>query len=485
MAGKPSLLFIFTDQQRADTMRCYGNDLINTPNLNRLANESFAFENAYVTQPVCTPARSSIMTGLYPHTSGYTSNNVPLRPETRTLAEMVSEEYLCAYYGKWHLGDEIVPQHGFTQRLSIDDGYRPWYSMSEYLSRFSDYYHFLVENGLEPDQEVEGARVFSRHMAVSLPEHLTKAGFLGREVARFIRENRERPFVLYVNFFEPHNPYTGPLDHMHPRGALATGPHFLEKPPRNASTLHRMMADYYMQSTVEGHDLTTESGWREIRARYWGNVALVDRAVGDILDAVEESGLAESTILAYSSEHGDMMGDHGILEKTVMYEEAIKVPLLVRAPWLSSKGKMVKGRVSQIDLVPTFLDMMGEAIPRELEGESLLPVLRGDATLEKNDVFVQWNEGDGRHAGEWETDIPREEIERVAEMPWRSVVSAEGWKLNLSPGDQCELYDLNSDPYEQTNLFDERGQRDRKRDLADRIRRWQERTGDSVSLALL
>ena len=107
------MLFIFTDEQRADTLGCYGNDLVQTPNLDGLAAESLVFENAYVTQSVCTPSRSSIMTGLYPHSNGCVANNIPLRPETRTIAEMVSQEYVRGYYGKWHLGDEVVAQHGF------------------------------------------------------------------------------------------------------------------------------------------------------------------------------------------------------------------------------------------------------------------------------------------------------------------------------------------------------------------------------------
>ena len=159
----PNLVFVLPDRLRQDSMARYGNDWIQSPHMNALAERSLVFENAYVTQPVCAPARSSIMTGLYPQAHGLSTNGIPLRPETRTIAEMVSEEYLCGYYGKWHLGDELRPQHGFDR-------------------------------------------------------------WLGRETARFIRENRHRPFVLYVNFLEPHMPYDGPLNDMYPRNQLNTGP---------------------------------------------------------------------------------------------------------------------------------------------------------------------------------------------------------------------------------------------------------------------
>ena len=114
MPDRSNLVFMFSDQQRYDTMSCYGNEWINTPNLNALADRSFVFQRAYVTQPVCTPARASILTGLYPHAAGPILNKMVLPQDVRTIAEMVSDEYVCAYFGKWHLGDDVIPQHGFT-----------------------------------------------------------------------------------------------------------------------------------------------------------------------------------------------------------------------------------------------------------------------------------------------------------------------------------------------------------------------------------
>ena len=247
MVRQPNLLFIFTDQQRADTIECYGNNRIQAPHINGLARESFVFQNAYVSAPLCTPSRSTILTGLYPHTHGAVANNMPLGLEHRTIAEMVSEHYTCAYYGKWHLGDEVVPQRGFQGWLSIEDYYRQYYTRSEYLSLFSDYHHYLVRNGYEPDAESEDARVFSRPFAAKVPEQHTKAAFLGREAARFIREVGDQPFILYVNFLEPHQPYDGPLNDMYRRDELEVGPHFLRRPSENTSRRHKIRADYYRE----------------------------------------------------------------------------------------------------------------------------------------------------------------------------------------------------------------------------------------------
>lgn len=497
MPPKTNLLFIFTDQQRFDTLGCYGNEVIRTPHLNALAAESSVFQNAYVTQSVCTPSRSSILTGLYPHTNGCDRNNLPLRPETPTLAEMVTDDYQCAYYGKWHLGDEVVAQHGFTDWVSIEDYYRRFYSREEYLSLFSSYHYFLLENGFEPDYERAGVRLFDRVKAASLPEPYTKARFLGREAARFLRESEAsgRPFVLYVNFLEPHTPYVGPLGNLYRPEEPPVAPHFRRKPPHNAARVNRMLADQYMdQGFLYGHDLTTAIGCRRIRAQYWGNITLVDRAVGEILGTLHQTGLADRTIVVFTSDHGDLMGDHGLFEKCVLYEEAVRVPLLVRVPWLNQSPRSIPGRISQIDLVPTLLDLLGEPIPAALQGQSRAAVLRGESTLAENDVFIEWNGPDGRPArffgrGPAHLQEPLEATVRQqaqewqpVQGPWRSVISADGWKLNLSTTDQCELHDLHADPHELQNLFDEPEQQGRIRELAGRLRAWQAQTGDHAAL---
>ena len=139
-----NLVFIMSDQQRRDSMGCYGSDWAQTPNLDALANSGHVFENAYVTQAVCTPARASIMTGLYPHTAGPIVNKLPLSPDIPVLAEMVSEDYLCGYMGKWHLGDDVVRQHGFDVWISSQESHRETYTRREHRHALSDYHHHLV-----------------------------------------------------------------------------------------------------------------------------------------------------------------------------------------------------------------------------------------------------------------------------------------------------------------------------------------------------
>jgi arylsulfatase A-like enzyme len=483
MARKPNLLFIFSDEQRPDTLGCYGNRRIRTPNIDALGDESAVFENAYVTQSVCTPSRSSIMTGLYPHTNGCIGNNIALRHDTPTIAEMVSPDYVRGYCGKWHLGDEVIAQHGFDHWVSIDDLYRRHYSQEAYKTQTSSYHRFLTDQGLAPNQVKHGYEMFSRDMAANLEEPLTKAAFVGREAARFILERAQDPFVLYVNFLEPHMPFSGPLNDLYDPMDIPVGATFRRPPPEDASWRHRLLAAYYSGRCYEGHDLTSEAGWRRILANYWGLCTMVDNAVGTILQALADSGAADNTIVVYTSDHGDMMGDHNILGKCTQYEEAIEVPLIMRVPWLGNARRQVGGRFSHIDLVPTLLELLGEPIPQHLEGQSRAGVLRGDESLIDNDVFVEWNTTAGLSTREPLLGKSPEEIrETIACQPWRTIVNQDGWKLNLSPGDQCELYDLTADPYEQVNLFEDAAQRGRRRDLADQLRSWQEHTRDNVVL---
>ena len=321
----------------------------------------------------------------------------------------------------------------------------------------------------------------------NLPEELTQAGYLGIEASRFLSEypNSARaadPFLLFVNFFEPHPPYTGPFNDLYDPEDLPVGPAFLKRPD-GGSLVNRLRADHYLGGglnplAVAGgdiHDTSTEAGWRKLRAQYFGNVTLVDRQVGKILSALDDSGMAENTIIVFTSEHGEMAGDHGMLEKRALYEEASRVPLLIRIPWLSGLQKRIKGPISLVDLAPTLLEFAGDDVPGHVQGTSRLPVLMDEADLSDNDAFIQWN-------GMGDRNLGSPEINRMVAIPWRSVATGDRWKLNLSPGDQCELYDLNSDPHELNNLFNDPAHRDRIRDMTARIRIWQDAVGDDVTL---
>jgi arylsulfatase A-like enzyme len=261
----PNLLFLFTDEQRADSLATYGNQRIQMPNLDQLASEGIVFDQPYVTQPVCTPSRSSILTGLWPHTNGCTANNLRLRPDTPCFPEMLpAGKYATAYHGKWHLGDEIYAQHGFDEWRSIEDMYRGHFAPDRDQDDRSSYHHFLVEEGFSP----EDGNVFGRHQATRLPEAFGKPAYLAAEASRFIREHVEHPFVLFVNFLEPHMPFFGPRDDQYDPMEVDLPANFDALPSEDQPLKTRLLQKAYFEKGHSGFPLRTEGDWRRLIANY-------------------------------------------------------------------------------------------------------------------------------------------------------------------------------------------------------------------------
>ncbi|HEV2123429.1 MAG TPA: sulfatase-like hydrolase/transferase, partial [Chloroflexota bacterium] len=378
-----NLLFLWTDEQRPDTISAYGNPQIKTPHLDQLAVRSVLFEQAYCAIPVCTPSRGTVLTGVYPHTHGATHNNIPLPESLPTIAELLQPHgYFCGYAGKWHLGRELSPQRGFEWWSSMEDGY-----IADHQKHgFSDYHRWLVAQGYEPpDTARDGSKVFGRGTAARLPEEAGKPAFLAHEARRFLDEHLERrgrePFALYVNFLEPHMPFFGPWDDLYPAEAMELPSTWYDEPDPGMPLRHRLRREAYAMKNSHV-DTNDEHGWKALKARYWGLASLVDKYVGRILDHLHALGLADDTIVVFSTDHGDMMGEHRLVAKGVQYEGASRVPLLVSVPGV--EPQRVRTPVCQVDLLPTLLDALGMAIPEHAQGNSLLPLMRhGDSAPEE------------------------------------------------------------------------------------------------------
>jgi len=500
----PNLVVQMTDQQAASTLGAYGNERVETPNLDAFAGEAARFENAYCTQPVCTPSRSSILTGRYPHETGCVENSTPLPSNEACLPELLDEEYTAAFMGKWHLGDEIFPQHGFDERVSTEDMYRSGYSDSRPADAHSTYYEYLIEQGFEPDTEDDdGFERFSRTFCAALPEEHGKPAFLAREASRFI-DRVEEPFVLFVSFLEPHSPFTGPRDDQYDPADVELPANF-EHDGFDDQPLRARLIRTGITSGAVGHSgqsilgrPPTEEGWRRLISNYWGLVSLIDTHAGTVLDTIDAAGVAEETVVAYTSDHGDMMGSYQLFNKDLMFEEAIRVPLLLRVPGCERNGTTVSAPISQIDLVPTVLDAVGAPRPEYLHGESWVPFLEGHAEPPSDAVFVEWHGPDGLEVtGREPPDGPQvaadfaeacqdlaSEAEIVAayQEPVRTVVTRDGTKLNWRPNRTDELYDLSEDPGETTNLIDDPDYDDVVDELRSEILAWQVRTRDPVYL---
>lgn len=484
-----NLLLLWTDEQRADTIGAGGNPQIRTPNLDRLAERATVFDQTYCAIPVCTPSRATILTGLWPHTHGALHNNIPLRLETPTIAEILRPKgYRCGYAGKWHLGDELQPQHGFLDGWSsMEDGY----VKDHRHAGFSTYHQWLVAHGFTPpDHAPDGARVFSRTTAARLPEAAGKPAFLADAACRFLDTVDRQPFLLSVNFLEPHMPFTGPWDGMYEPGEMALPESWHREPDETVPLRYRLRRDEYRRHNPH---VTTddELGWQALKARYWGLVSLVDKYVGRILDHLEALGLADDTLVVYTSDHGDMMGEHRLVGKGVAYEGATRVPLLLRHPALTPRH--VTTPVSQIDLVPTLLDLLGCDLPTHLPGRSLRPLIEeGDTAPQTAEIVIEWSgaaqgvTADGHRIAAPDSAGVDAAAVRALSAQQRTIRRGR-WKLTVDEAGDHELYDLEVDPQEHINLLG-RGSatpitaQKAAGELWMRLLAWQQRTADPLRL---
>src|SRR5205814_6431365 len=428
---------------------------------------------AYVTHPVCTPSRSSLMTGTWPHINGCTRNSVPLDWRFRVFPELMQDtDYRAAYIGKWHLGEDGPVGRGFQQWISTDDQ--------------GDYTNFLISEGVTPDKQNER---FSEIAISSLPVELSRPKFLEQRACDFINKHQRDPFILVVAFVEPHSPYNGPLNDVNPLDEVeldvtATIPESEDIPLR-----YRLMREWQQaEALLDRERLPTQlffgitpEEYRSIRQCYLGLVTLVDQSIGAILACLERCGLSDNTIVVHTSDHGDSLGAHHLFGKETMFEEAARVPLLIRFP-SQIRAKAIPQPISHIDFVPTLLDLLGQPTHSQCAGKSLLPLITGEATPPQN-VFLEW--APNRTKVKKGTSLARRGmIKRAVEESTRTIVTSDGWKLCLRDKDLNELYNLNDDCLETRNLYSDRQYASVISRLAREIHRWQETTDDKLRLVL-
>jgi arylsulfatase A-like enzyme len=468
---KPNLIFFLPDQQRADTIACYGGKKVHAPNLNKLAADSVVFERAYVTHPVCTPSRSSLMTGTWPHINGCTRNSVPLDRRFRVFPELMQDkDYRAAYMGKWHLGEEGPAGRGFHQWISTED--------------HGDYTNFLISTGVTPDKQ-DGR--FSELAISNLPIELSRPKFLEKHACEFIEKHHREPFVLVVAFVEPHSPYNGPLNDEHPLSEIDLDATATLPESENIPLRYRLMREWQQAEAVLDRERLptqlffgiTPDEYRSIKQRYLGLVTLVDQSIGAVLACLERFGLSDQTIVIHTSDHGDSLGAHHLFGKETMFEEAARVPFLIRLPD-QTHGKMISHPVSHIDFVPTLLDLLGQPKHPQCAGKSLLPLIREEGVPPGN-VFLEW--APNRTKIKKGSRLARRRmIKRAVEESTRTVVSPDGWKLCLRDKDLNELYNLQNDPLETRNLYADRQYASVISRFAGEIHRWQQSANDKLRL---
>jgi arylsulfatase A-like enzyme len=468
---KPNLILFLPDQQRADTIACYGGKKVHAPNLNKLAADSLVFERAYVTHPVCTPSRSSLMTGTWPHINGCTRNSVSLDRRFRSFAELIDDkDYRTAYMGKWHLGEDGAGRRGFQQWISAEEP--------------GDYTNFLFSAGLTPDDKY-GA--FSELAISNLPVELSRPRFLEKHACQFIEKHFRDPFILVVAFVEPHSPYNGPLNDEHPLSGIDLDPTATLPDSDNIPLRYRLMREWQQARAIRDRQRlphqfffgVTPDEYRNIKQRYLGLVTLVDQSIGAILGCLERFGLSDNTIVVHTSDHGDSLGAHHLFAKEVMFEEAARVPFLVHLPGQKC-SKLIPQPVSHIDFIPTLLDLLSQPKHPQCAGKSLLPLIH-DEEMPPESTFIEW--APNRTKVKNGTSLaPRRMIKRAIDESTRTIVSSDGWKLCLRDKDLNELYNLKDDPWETRNLYSDREYASVISRYTDEIHKWQESAHDKLKI---
>jgi choline-sulfatase len=440
-AERPNVLVICADDHAPYVMGAYGNRVVRTPNLDRLAAQGMRFDRAYCNSPVCTASRQSFLTGRYPRTLGVTLLETPLPESELTLADILtSAGYDTAAIGKMHFNSPL--RHGFALRLDAPEHRRAL--------------ELRGSVAIAPDSAVlppwrpfrDPARVWLNADCLPLAADADMAGtWFAEEAAAFLTAPREQPFFLIVSFTEPHSPFHFPIEF---RGRHDPAEFTIPEP---------VPADMAQMPAIF-RDLTTEDK-QGITAAYYTSVEFLDRNVGRVLDALDRSGKAGQTLVVYLGDHGYLLGQHGRFEKHTSYEEAVRAPLAVRLPSTIPAGLSTTALVEFIDIVPTVLEVCGIDTPPGVQGLSLRGLLDGSRDAHREYVFVEY--------------APNDEA-MVADTRWKLVFQRGKRRRTdgYDPGEPLagpvfRLYDRESDPHELVNLADRPDHRQVFEDLRKRL----------------
>jgi arylsulfatase A-like enzyme len=451
MSGQPNIVFITTDQQNCSTIGGYGGANAETPNLDRLAGEGLLLEHAYVTCPLCVPSRASMMSGRYPHVSGIMLNDdgreIEYPDGIKGLSDVLAESgYDCAYFGKWHLGRDGTAQHGFS------DGWETFLRES-YEDSLQESGRFVFEKPL------------TQHRRALVPEALAHDTYVTERSMEYIRNRRgEKPFALWCALRAPHDPYVGPYTDRYKAADMQLPANVVDDFRGKPACQKSSWSEKYTR-LVE--NVLTPDDLRPVIARYQGLSYYVDVNVGRILESLRQAGLEDDTIVVFHSDHGDMMGAHGLITKgPYMYEETNRVPFIIRYPGRIPAGKKMAGLFSLVDIAPTILDLAGVSHSESFDGISA-----AGAMIEASEHF--------REA------VFAETFEIIDQRCLLLSVRTEKWKYNLYFGDMDELYDMANDPLEMRNLAEESFSVAIVREMQSRLATWLAETGGIDMVALL
>ena len=461
---EPNVLLLLSDQERYDVSGPGGPDVA-TPAMDRLQTDGMRFDRAYTPISICSSARASLLTGLYPHAHGMLNNchepdavqpNLPT--ELPTFGELLADAgYDTTYVGKWHVGRDQTPADFGFDHLGGGEG-----ASDSDDGGFRDH---LRSHGVEPDAvELEDEIVTDDGTLVAaktpVPKAATRTAYVAdRTLERIRGATGDEPFFHRTDFVGPHHPYVVPEPY-----ASMYDPDDIEPWPTFVDTFDGKPRAHEQYLSYRGVDAFEWDRWAPAVAKYFGYVTFIDHQMGRILDALDERGLTESTLVVHTADHGDFTGSHRQFNKgPIMHEETYHIPLMVRWPGVVDPGTTCDAFVRLQDLMPTFLEVGGLDPPDGLHARSLRPLLGGSVPPDWPDsVFAEYH-GD-------EFGLYSQRMVRTAD-----------YKYVFNSPDENELYDLSRDPHELLNLREHPEYDSVRTDMQDRLARWMRRTDDTLT----
>ena len=456
---QPNIILVMTDQQRFDTISALGFPYMETPNLDRLVTEGVTLSQCYISAPSCAPARASLFTGYYPHTTGILKN---ADRWTRSWVERLGQVgYHCVNVGKMHTFPFETPL-GFHQRYVVENKDR--YLEGRYY--FDEWDKALQARGLIKQQrELYRQRSdYNERLGAfewELPEEMHPDMFVGNLAQWWINSYPvAKPLFLQIGFPGPHPPYDPTWAYAEPymnrdlprlevtEAELASQP-----PPFLEMRRHNCDVDH--DSVVHQLNPTPEQRHRQ-RAYYLANVTMIDDKIGQILNALDQQGYLDNSVVIFTSDHGDCLGDHGHSQKWTMYDIITRAPTIVWSPGRFQAGVTIDDLCQQMDLGPAILELAGAEVPETMEAKSILPLLRGEGWSSRDYVFAEHSR-DGILQG----------------TEFMSMVRSLDWKLvHFLDQPDGQLFDLTTDPDEINNLWHQAEFADKKQELLAVLREW-------------
>lgn len=426
-----NVLFIFTDQQRKDSIAAYGNEFVETPNLDRLADEGVAFDRAYTSTAICSPSRASVITGERPFKNGMTRNteqDIKIKDNCQFYSQLLRDAgYNVGLTGKWHIGDH-------PREFGFDGKYYPgWWQPLKH----EDYLAYLDEQGFsqfdgtalgdvfpKSDPSYESGGIDDRPIEASFTHFLTERAI--ERLNGYAAKSHEQPFYHSVHYFGPHDPYYLPKKYFH-----------MYEPseiPLPESAIRETFENKPQSHRVQRLDHLDTDDWRRIIAAYHGWVTFIDKQVGRLIETLKHHNLLKTTAIFYTTDHGGFVTAHKLHDKgPAMYEDIYNVPLIVSGIGREEQ-RMNEHLVSLLDLPPTFLDIANVETPSRYDGRSLFGLQDG-----KQD---------------WREAITAEFHGHKFAYEQR-MICTDRYKLVLNEADTPELYDLEADPHELTNRIND------------------------------